>query len=169
MDADTTKKLKNFNEEFAEFCKNTRFEGHIEFPIEVSKVDSQRSREIMMGAGQRVGCWVSVRPCAADCEGKTFLGVYLGDLTFSIDHWYNLQSNVLCLSPHTNPAIFVPDLKRVVWGCESWWDVIDSPEKLRKISDADIQNVWYVRALKELMEKQDDAKPTSDSPAQPGA
>jgi hypothetical protein len=49
-----------------------------------------------------------------------------------------------------NPAIWVPDLKRIVFGMESWWGVIDNPDDLKQITDADIQNVWYVKALQGL-------------------
>lgn len=51
---------------------------------------------------------------------------------------------------YTNPAIFVPDLNRVVWGMESWWGPIESKEKLHQITDEDISNVWYVKAAKEF-------------------
>lgn len=50
--------------------------------------------------------------------------------------------------------IFVPDLMKVVLGVESWWDTIDKPEDLKQITDVDIQNVWYVKALKEMAQKQ---------------
>jgi hypothetical protein len=38
-------------------------------------------------------------------------------------------------------------------GYESWWGQINSPEELKAITDVDIQNVWYVKALKEMAEK----------------
>ena len=49
-----------------------------------------------------------------------------------------------------NPVIFIPDLMRVVLGIESWWVVIKKPKDLKKITDADIQNVWYAKALKSM-------------------
>jgi len=54
-----------------------------------------------------------------------------------------------------NPAMWVPDLNRVVMGWESWWGEIKSEEDLRQISDADIENVWYVKAIKALTEKKE--------------
>ena len=47
-----------------------------------------------------------------------------------------------------SPAIWVPDLKRLIFGRGSWWRVLKTPEDLRQITDADIDNVWYVQALR---------------------
>jgi hypothetical protein len=121
--------------------------GEIKYPITVRKI---KYSEPVQTSYRRVGMWVKVRPCAEDCKGKTFLGVYLGDLTLSSLVLYYPKTKVLEVCPHQNPAIFVPDLGRIVWGCESWWGEVEGPEDLRQITDADIQNVWYVRALKEL-------------------
>ena len=122
-------------------------EIHPEFPRTVDGVDvGSFTREGVTPAGT----WVAVRPCAADCEDKTYLGVYLGDFALGAFVSLHKPSNRLRVLPHTNPAIYVPDLKRVVRGCESWWGVIKGPDDLRKISDADIENLWYVKALKEL-------------------
>ena len=49
-----------------------------------------------------------------------------------------------------NPAIWVPDLKKIVFGMESWWGVLRSRTISKQITDADIQNVWYVKALQAL-------------------
>lgn len=137
--------MKDFASSFTEFLKHTRIGDQIEFPIEVASVRSlsptARPRE------QRVGAWVSVRPVG---EERTYLGVYLGDLVNRIGHSYNVESRELTIYPCGNPAMFVPELKRIVWGCESWWGVIETPDDLRRITDADIENVWYVRALRDL-------------------
>lgn len=50
----------------------------------------------------------------------------------------------------TNPAIWVPDQNRIVWGMGSWWGIIEKEEDLKKITNQDIENVWYVKALKAL-------------------
>jgi hypothetical protein len=137
-----------------EYMKNIRVEGDIEFPVEISAVKTTPVGKYPRA--EKVGSWCSICPCS---ESKTYLGVYLGDLMLSAMHTYNVKDKVLTVLPHTNPAIFVPDLKRVVWGCESWWGIIESPDDLRKITDADIQNIWYMKALKELSAKDDESKP----------
>lgn len=141
--------LDKFMEEMSERMKNTRFGNAIEYPVEVSGIKILGGRRYR---DSEVGSWVSVRPCAKEYEDKTFLGIYLGDLLTGGTEMYNVQSKQVEVMLNSNPAIYVPDLKKIVWGMESWWGVIDSPEKLRKISNADIENIWYVRALKELSE-----------------
>jgi hypothetical protein len=49
-----------------------------------------------------------------------------------------------------NPAIFVFDLKKIVYGAESWWGMVESEDDLRDITDSTIDNVWYVKAMKEM-------------------
>lgn len=94
--------------------------------------------------------WVAIRPCEERFGNKTFFGILLGDLALAYSVYIN-KDGLLVVSPSMhNPAIYVPDLKEVVFGCGSWWGTISSPEKLREISDADIESVWYVRAMKDL-------------------
>ncbi|XXX77318.1 hypothetical protein WMF30_00900 [Sorangium sp. So ce134] len=97
------------------------------------------------------GAWVAVRPCDQESGGKTFLGVYLGEIALGLSTSYHRESGVLTIGRCMyNPAIWVPDLKRIVFGAGSWWGVIKGPEDMRKITDADINNTWYVKALKDL-------------------
>lgn len=98
--------------------------------------------------------WVSVRPVQEQYGGKTYLGILLGELPLSLTASLDRTSGVMTLEPtQFNPAIYVPDLHRVICGIESWWGAIKTPADLRKISDDDINNAWYVRALAELTEK----------------
>lgn len=99
------------------------------------------------------GTMVAVRPCGEEYKGKTFLGMYLCSAPTGVVGVQQGDKIVLTMIDYTNPAIYVPELDRIVWGYESWWGKIESEEKLREITDADIQNVWYVRALKQLTEK----------------
>lgn len=93
--------------------------------------------------------WVAVRPCGP--EAKTYLGLYVGDIALVASARFDCESGVLSLSPGMhNPAIYVPDLGRLVFGCQSWWSEIEKPEDLQQITDAKIDDVWYVRALRGL-------------------
>lgn len=111
------------------------------------------------------GNWVSVR-VAGDETKKTRLGVYIGDIALGVaarvvDHDDGSKILDFGASGH-NPAMYVPSLKRVVFGAESWWGRIESPDKLREITDEVIDGVWYVQALKALSEeaeKEDGAAP----------
>ncbi len=113
--------------------------------------------------------FVAIRPCEDQFKGKTYLGVLIGDFPLSISASFNRETKVLDLQPaRHNPMIYIPDLGTVVFGAESWWGSINSPEQLRKITDADIESIWYVRALKALDEKpgeQAEAEPSAESGA----
>lgn len=131
--------------------------GKIKYPIEVSNIKmvplySNRNKPDGL-FGAKCGAFVSVRPCGKEYGEKTYLGIMLGDLPSGLCVSHNRETKELEVCGYNNPAIFVPDLSQIVWGCESWWGVIESEEQLREISDADIQGVWYVRALKALNNK----------------
>ena len=95
--------------------------------------------------------YVAVRP--VDSE-KTYLGVMLGECPSMFFGSYNDETKTLSLIGRGNPMMFIPDLETSVFGYESWWTPIETKEDLRKITDADIQNVWYVKALKTISEEQ---------------
>lgn len=105
----------------------------------------------------RPGAFVSVRPCGDEYKNKTLLGIYVGEApvtgpsikidgqTLIIDHDASMG----------NPAILIPELGTIVYGYESWWGVIKSPDDLQRITDAAIDNVWYVQAMKALTDGPD--------------
>ena len=95
----------------------------------------------------RTGNLVKIKPCGEEYKGKTYLGIYLEDMPQGtmISH---TRERVLELSFMNNPAIYVFDFKKIVYGCESWWGEINSPDELKDITEDDIENIWYVRLLK---------------------
>jgi len=104
------------------------------------------------------GAWVAVRPTD---DPKTYLGVYLGDLVIQQAARFNTATGELAIVPAmlgTNPALYIPDLKRIVMGFESWWGTVASEEDLKQITDADISDVWYMRALKEMAAREPEPK-----------
>jgi hypothetical protein len=136
-----------------EKCVHCHGKGKVQdfCPRIITKVEIQkeiiRSTELM-GKTKR-GDWVAVRPCGEEYGDKTYLGIYLGDLPLGIQ-LYAERDHTLSVLTHQNPAMYVPDLKEIIWGCGSWWHKIDKPEQLEEITDKDISNVWYVKALKEM-------------------
>jgi hypothetical protein len=130
--------------------------GEIIFPIEVSGIkcdplykNSNKPESLFHQCGQLV----SVRPCDEKYAKKTYLGILLGDLPIGLSAAYNRKTKELEIYGHKNPAIFVPELKEIIWGCGSWWGAITTEKELREITDADIQNTWYVKLLKEISDK----------------
>lgn len=96
---------------------------------------------------------VKIRPCGAEYEDKTFLGIYIGDVALSTSWKKKKDGNVEVGFCSHNPAIFVPALNKIIYGCESWWGEIKNPEDLTDITDKDIDSVWYVQALKAMAMK----------------
>lgn len=96
------------------------------------------------------GSYVAVRPISEEYGGKTFLGILLGDMDMRLSLRREGDTLVLDRAGMGNPCIFVPRMNQFVYGMESWWGILKSPDELRQITDDDIDNVWYVQALKSL-------------------
>ncbi|MFA6972520.1 MAG: hypothetical protein WC208_14145 [Gallionella sp.] len=102
------------------------------------------------------GTPVKIRPCGAEYKNKTYFGILLGDMALQIHHSIDAKGNMTASHSFYNPAIFVPELKKIIYGCESWWGEIEKEEDLKEIiSDDTIGNVWYVKLLKVLTPKKE--------------
>ncbi len=121
---------------------------YIEYPIEVSKINVNADKDEFKDS--RKGRFAKIRPCGKEYEGKTYLGLYLGEMPIGHRISHNPDTNELNVSFSTNPGIFVFDLNKIIYGMESWWGIINNDEDLREITESDINNIWYVKALKEL-------------------
>lgn len=114
----------------------------------VRKVVVEPSFVLKEAASRGCGRLAAVRPAGSD---KTHVGVYLGLIPFSAEVRITRDTVTAGLG-RGNPAFFVPSLKAVVFGYESWWHFIEKREDMRDITDPDIENIWYVRELNKLME-----------------
>lgn len=94
------------------------------------------------------GEFVVVRPVKGNEEQKTYFGIMLGDMNIAVGHRQD-ESGITLSGLLGNPAIFVPELKQLVYGVESWWKIISSPEHLEKISDEDLQK-WGDRLKEQI-------------------
>lgn len=120
---------------------------YIEYPIQVNSIKCDERKQLMMG---RAGSLVKIRPCNKEYGGKTYLGLYLGNQPWSQTVSYNKELGELTVGMATNPAIYVFDLQKIIFGAESWWSIIENPEELKDITDDDINSQWYVKALKAM-------------------
>ena len=136
-----------------EFCCDDFDSCWLEYPIAVTEVKCSHPR-YNEGLGHQVGQLVKIRPCKEEYGNKTYLGFYLGDLPLSVHQSFNSESHILTISTHNNPAIFVPQLNKIIFGCESWWQEIANADELNDITDECINNQWYVKALKSLDKKE---------------
>lgn len=103
----------------------------------------------LQDGGRETGCLVKIRPCGEEYGNKSYLGFYLGDLALGSSITTAENKIQLNFSGH-NPAIFVPSLKKIIYGCESWWGPIRTEKDLAEITDSDIDKIWYVQLWKEM-------------------
>ena len=124
---------------------------YIEYPISVNKIETEDFAPDKNGLYKSyIGKPVVIRVCDKTDDKKTYLGVFVGEVPSYASVSYD-KEQVLHIRPAYNPAIFVPELNRIVLGCESWWKIIDNKNDLSEISDEDINNVWYMKALKSML------------------
>ena len=140
-------KVRTVSEQECEECD--RFDSKfIEYPLTIKGIENKKIDTT--GLRHECGALCEISPCGEEYKGKTFLGIYLGDLPIAIHSSFDRKSGVLNNSTMNNPAIFVPELKKIIYGCESWWREIESVEDFKGISKEDIENTWYVKLLRQL-------------------
>lgn len=142
------------DEEKCENCPNFK-SRYIEFPITVNDIEHEELKYNEDTWHCKMGSLVKVRPCGEEYGNKTYLGFYLGDLPLGITGCFNEAEGIYKVGTMSNPAMYVPELRKIIFGCGSWWSKIKSPEEIKDITDDDISNVWYVKLAKELSEKED--------------
>lgn len=157
--AAASKNIEEYDARFCEepynFTKNYVCEEYkskyIEYPIEVSKINTE-DKQVEWREKDK-GKFVRIRPCNEKYGNKTYLGIYLGELHTGSLVRHDPETKELHISSKLNPAIFVFELNEIIFGYESWWGIIKNEEQLKEISDIDIDNVWYVKALESLDKK----------------
>lgn len=135
------------------FCCDNFENSWLEYPIAVKQVNTDQI-EYNQGFMHKMGSLVKIRPCGEEYENKTYLGFYIGDMPTQIYQSYNSKNNILTIKQDRNPAIFVPELKKIIFGYESWWSEITNKEDFKDITDKDINNVWYMKFLNSQIQKE---------------
>lgn len=143
-------KVRVVTKEDCESCEKFK-SRYIEYPLTIQGIENKKIDT--KGIGHTCGTLCEVRPCGEEYQGKTYLGIYLGDLPIGITSSYDEKTGILSNGTMNNPAIFVPELKKIVYGMGSWWRVIKSIEEFKGISEKEIENTWYVKLLKGLEKK----------------
>lgn len=143
-------KVRVVSEADCEACE--RFDSkYIEYPLTINGINNEKVD--FTGLGHVCGALCEVSPCGEEYEGKSYIGIYLGDLPTGIHSSFDRTSGILTNRTIGNPAIFVPELRKIVWGYESWWREIKSIEDFKGITKEDIENTWYVRSARALQLK----------------
>lgn len=144
-------KVKIVNSEICEKCDRYKSK-YIEYPLTIQEIEN---REIKIsGLGHECGTLCEIQPCAKEYGGKSYLGIYLGNLPTSIYSSYDENNGILSNRVMTNPAILVPELKKIIFGYESWWREIKSLEDFKGITEKDIENTWYVQLLRAQVQRE---------------
>lgn len=118
---------------------------------EMKEVAHPTKSPIQPCLGGKEGVMVSIRPCADEYKGKTYIGFLIGELAKSSSISVSDEKIQLEFSGY-NPAIFFPEIGKIIYGYESWRGDITSEEDLKKITEEDIENVWYVKAYRQMLE-----------------
>lgn len=138
-------------QDYKEVCDNdcdncAKYDSRfIEYPITVNSLETEAIDYTDCLYKSYIGKPVAVRVCE---NNKTYIGLFLGELPIHVQTSYNNKSGELNIRHHFNPAMFVPELNRIVFGNESWWRIIESESQFSEITDVDIENTWYVKILK---------------------
>lgn len=124
---------------------------YIEFPLTIDNIDVQPIKTESWSA--KTGDFVAVRPCGKEYGGKTYFGIFISNLPIQSTVSFNEETRTLRVSTIDNPAMLVPELNKIIYGCGSWWHKIRSEKDLREITDGDINDTWYVKMAHQLMEQ----------------
>lgn len=119
---------------------------------EMKEVAHPTKKPIQDNGFGKQGAMVGVRPCSEEYGNKTYIGFMIGEVATSSSIGITDTKIQLEFARH-NPAIFVPELGKVIYGYESWWGEIKSEDDFKDITDEDIENVWYVKAYRQMLEK----------------
>lgn len=120
---------------------------YIEYPIKVNKINYD---EFHFDKRRHETMFVAITPCAKEYENKTFLGLYLGDLPCSPTASYNEKCNELTVKAMHNPAIYVFELGKIIFGMQSWWKPLKSLDEFAAITKEDIESQPYMQALRQM-------------------
>lgn len=116
-----------------EKCMNYRSK-YIEYPIEVASIELAEGFDLYK---KSIGRIVRIKPCFEETEEKEYLGIFLGELFSCNAVSYKRKEKHLTVTPVLNPAIYVPELKQIVYGYESWWSFIENKDEIYSISKDD--------------------------------
>lgn len=124
---------------------------YIEYPLTISGIRVEQPK------AWNVSCTpIRVRPCAED---RTYFGILLGDFPQRTQVSFSEETAELNVETVNNPCILIPELNRVVFGCESWWSRLQPGEDVSDIMDDTIENTWYVKLFRNLENKKNGGDP----------
>ena len=91
---------------------------------------------------------VSVRPASDNPDGKSYIGFLIGSVATGTKLSVT-DDEVIIENVGHSPAMYIPELGKLVYGYESWWSTIESEDQFREITDGDINDQWYVKLFRD--------------------
>lgn len=128
-----------------EKCMNYRSK-YIEYPIEVASIELAEGFDLYK---KSIGRIVRIKPCFEETEEKEYLGIFLGELFSCNAVSYKRKEKHLTVTPVLNPAIYVPELKQIVYGYESWWSFIENKDEISLISRDESLKQFFIHIFEE--------------------
>lgn len=123
---------------------------YIQYPLTINGLDIEPMEAWDLHS---IGDLVAVRPCSDNPDGKTYLGLYLGEQPWFLSASYQRTDKCLHVRSACNPMIYIFAAKTIVRGANSWWTRIKSEADMKDITDDAINNTWYVQMLKSQIDK----------------
>lgn len=101
-------------------CRGCRSfdDKRIRYPLVVEGIDVDSFSQ--MPSREQAGSLVLVWFMEGE-ERRRDWGILLGELAIEPLVSYSRDTRRISVNALGNPAIFVPSVRRIVWGCESWW------------------------------------------------
>lgn len=146
-------KVKTVTDSDCENCDKFKSK-YIEYPLTINGINNKPIDN--EGLFHKVGCLCEIQPCGDEYEGKSYIGIYIGELPIAIHTTFDSKTGILENGTMNNPAIFVPELGKIIYGCQSWWREIESIDDFKGITKEEIENQWYVKMLKNMIPKNED-------------
>lgn len=113
---------------------------YIEYPIQVNEIDVKDFYQSFYRK-KDIGKLAKIRYCV---DNKDYIGVYLGMLPCTPIVQYNSKEEKLIVTTINNAALYVPELKKIVFGNESFWSIISDDEQNQYVSDEEIKRFFTI-------------------------
>lgn len=121
---------------------------YMEFPLTIDDIELVPFKSLDT---HHIGTPVRIKPCTKEETDKTYLGIYLGELPIQNLASYTEEDKKLRIQAMMNPAIYVFELKKIIYGCESYWSFIKDPHDFEEITPEMINGQWYIELLKSFL------------------
>lgn len=130
--------------------KQETIKQKLKTPTEIQEIEIEYTRK-EKDLFYKNGTLVRIQPIKKEYKGKTYLGILIGQIQVGTGVRVYEKEKRIKISPKYNTAIYVPELKEIILGVESWWSTIEKPEQLKQITTEEIQSSPIAQIIKGMM------------------